>query len=65
MLPPIQPFLLLLLLISIVSSAHPFATLIAAEENERTSAEVGNTYYLLPFRLYGTSQKFIQAPKTH
>jgi len=54
---------LLFLITQIASQKDPFSILIAYEDNQRISAGVGESHYqLLPFRVSGTSQNFIQAP---
>ena len=64
MLPPLT--LLLLVLTCSVSPRDPFVTLVAYENNQRMSAEVGDSqYHLLPFRVSGKPQHFIQAPQAN
>jgi hypothetical protein len=56
------PILLLFTALS-VSARDPYSTLVAYETKQRTNAELGNSqYHLLPFRLTGTPQHFLETP---
>jgi hypothetical protein len=46
-----------------VHSRDAFTTLVTYEAKQRSSADVGDSqYHLLPFRLSGEPQHFLQAP---
>jgi hypothetical protein len=56
--------LLLLAVLTLTTARDPFVTLVSYENNQRLSAEVGDAqYHLLPFRVSGKPQHFIQAPQ--
>lgn len=61
---PSSALFLLLCTLQLVSTRDPFTTLVNYEHNQRLSAELGDSQYqLLPFRVSGSPQHFIQAPK--
>jgi hypothetical protein len=66
-----QNFRLAILLLTLLSlsQAHgrdPFTTLVGYEAKQRTAAGVGDSQYrLLPFRMTGEAQHFLQAPRTN
>lgn len=58
--------ILLTLMLQLASPRDPFITLVSYENSQRMSAELGDSQYsLLPFRVSGKPQHFIQTPKVN